>query len=433
MLSQAAFNAFLKTLAEPPAYAKFILATTEKHKIIPTILSRCQIYDFKRITVNDIAGHLNYVAGAEGIDADPDALQIIAQKSDGALRDALSIFDQIVSFSDGKITYKTVIENLNVLDYDYYFRITDSIMNADYKQTLLLINEIIENGFDGQHFIIGLGEHLRNLLITKDMDTVRLLEASANIQSMYIKQTSRCSVSFLLNALDIINKCDAGYKGSSNKRLTLELALLQMCGLQVAGPAEIPSPPKRVLQESPPVPYAPSGVKKSGAGYGPQSQDSGVVSTGKEGIKTFSIKGPPPVKPDGIPPPGEVMTDVAADAFGQNQLEAAWEKFSVYHQQDKSFYSTLTRRKPVKGEKSTVLFTVDNKIQESELFEKRGDLQGFLRKELNNYEVAVQIMVSENPVIEKPYVPHEKFNYLAEKNPHLKTMKDKFGLEPEYG
>ncbi|OQX77184.1 MAG: DNA polymerase III subunit gamma/tau [Bacteroidetes bacterium 4484_249] len=199
MLSQAAFNAFLKTLEEPPEYAKFILATTEKHKIIPTILSRCQIYDFKRITVEDIAQHLTYIAGQENAAAELDALQIIAQKSDGALRDALSIFDQIVSFSGKNITYKMVIENLNVLDYDYYFKMVDAIANGNIRDTLLLINEIIDNGFDGQHFIIGFGEHLRNLLVCQDPETLKLLEVGGSIKSKYNEQSKNCSLEFILN------------------------------------------------------------------------------------------------------------------------------------------------------------------------------------------------------------------------------------------
>ncbi|RLD56240.1 MAG: DNA polymerase III subunit gamma/tau, partial [Bacteroidetes bacterium] len=214
MLSQAAFNAFLKTLEEPPPYAKFILATTEKHKIIPTILSRCQIYDFKRITVEDIALHLANVANQEDIDAEEDGLHIIAQKSDGALRDALSIFDQIVSSAGKKITYKNVVENLNVLDYDYFFKITEAIATGDIVNTLLIINEIFDNGFDGQHFIMGFGEHLRNLLVSKDKSTISLLEVGDKIKNQYLEQSTTCSLGFLIKALDINNKCDIHYKDS---------------------------------------------------------------------------------------------------------------------------------------------------------------------------------------------------------------------------
>ncbi|MEN8225779.1 MAG: DNA polymerase III subunit gamma/tau, partial [Bacteroidota bacterium] len=231
MLSAAAFNAFLKTLEEPPPYAKFILATTEKHKIIPTILSRCQIFDFKRITVDDIAAHLKYVAESENVKASDDALHVIAQKADGALRDALSIFDQLVSFAGDELSYESVIQILNVLDYDYYFKVIQHILKGDASATLLIVNEIIDNGFDGQHFIIGLGEHLRNLLVGKDPETVKLLEVSENLKKKYLEQAGLCETDFLLRALSINNQYDVQYKGSNNKRLHLELSLLQMCGL----------------------------------------------------------------------------------------------------------------------------------------------------------------------------------------------------------
>lgn len=228
MLSQQAFNAFLKTLEEPPAYAKFILATTEKHKIIPTILSRCQIFDFARITINDITKQLAYVAEKEAIDADSNALHIISQKADGAMRDALSIFDQIVSFTGNRISYQQVIENLNVLDYEYFFKMTGLMLEEKPADILLLIDEIIQKGFEGADFITGYGAHLRNLLVSKDPATVKLIETSDDIRKKYIEQSSKCTREFLLIALDIINKADVQYKTSNSKRLTLELALLQI-------------------------------------------------------------------------------------------------------------------------------------------------------------------------------------------------------------
>ena len=234
MLSSQAFNAFLKTLEEPPAYAKFILATTEKHKIMPTILSRCQIFDFRRISVEDIALHLGFVAESEHIDAEQDALHVIAQKADGALRDALSMFDQLVSYAGNKLTYRQVIENLNVLDHDYYFRITGYLLAGDLTNTLITLNEIIENGFEGQHFITGLGQHLRDLLVSQDRETVKLLDTSANIRNQYLQQAAQCRQGFLLKALDICNKYDIDYRSSNNKRLHLEIALMQLCMLSGA-------------------------------------------------------------------------------------------------------------------------------------------------------------------------------------------------------
>ena len=208
MLSQAAFNAFLKTLEEPPSYAKFILATTEKHKIIPTILSRCQIFDFKRIMVEDISDYLGYVAESEGIDTEIEARHIIAQKSDGAMRDALSTFDQIVSYSGNQVTYKNVIENLNILDYEYYFKVTGFILENNIADLLLIFNEIIENGFDGQQFIVGLAEHMRTLLVLKNPSTIKLMHASGSLKEKYLEQSSACSVDFLLEALQVTNKYD---------------------------------------------------------------------------------------------------------------------------------------------------------------------------------------------------------------------------------
>lgn len=231
MLSSQAFNAFLKTLEEPPAHAIFILATTEKHKIIPTILSRCQIFDFHRIQVKDIADHLQSIAKKEGIKAEPDALHIIGQKADGALRDALSIFDQIVSFSGNEITYQGVIENLNILDYEYYFKIVDAALEENISESLLIFNEIIGNGFDGHHFITGLAEHIRNLLVGKDPKTFELLEVGQDIKTRYQQQSEKTPQPFLLRALGVLNQADIQYKSSKNQRLHVELTLMQLCSI----------------------------------------------------------------------------------------------------------------------------------------------------------------------------------------------------------
>ncbi len=255
MLSQAAFNAFLKTLEEPPNYAIFILATTEKHKILPTILSRCQIFDFNRIRVEDMAGHLSSIAQKEKISYEPDGLHIIAQKADGGLRDALSMFDQIVSFSGGQVTYKSVIDNLNILDYDYYFSVTQSLLSEDTSKTLLLFDEILSKGFDGSHFITGLSGHLRNLLVAKDAATLQLLEVSEGIKQRYLQQSQQSTPSFLLSAMNIANQCDLNYRLSKNQRLQVELALLKICHLQAAFtaaslPAQQASPAGEALKKN---------------------------------------------------------------------------------------------------------------------------------------------------------------------------------------
>lgn len=231
MLSASAFNAFLKTLEEPPKHAIFILATTEKHKIIPTILSRCQIFDFNRIKVKDIADHLASIATKESITADPEALHLIAQKADGALRDALSIFDQIVTFTGTNLTYKSVIENLNILDYDYYFRIVESTLKEDIPSALLLLNDVYEKGFDGHNFLVGLADHYRNLLVCKDQRTAKLLEVGESVEQRYIEQSKQLEGALILRALAVLSKSDVDYKASKNQRLLVEMALMQLCSL----------------------------------------------------------------------------------------------------------------------------------------------------------------------------------------------------------
>lgn len=234
MLSNSAFNAFLKTLEEPPSYAIFILATTERHKIIPTILSRCQIFDFNRIKIDDMVKHLQGIAGKEKIEAEPDALHLVAQKADGALRDALSIFDQLVTFSGNQITYKAAVDNLHILDYDYYFRLTDFLLTENLSGALLLFDEVLKKGFDAHNFVVGIGEHFRGLLVCKDNATVQLLEVSENIKTKYAQQANQAPLSFLLSGLNLVATCDQHFKASKNQRLHVELALMKLAYLNAA-------------------------------------------------------------------------------------------------------------------------------------------------------------------------------------------------------
>ncbi|MGZ4038326.1 MAG: DNA polymerase III subunit gamma/tau, partial [Bacteroidia bacterium] len=234
MLSTAAFNAFLKTLEEPPKHAKFILATTEKHKIIPTILSRCQVFNFNRIKNEDISNHLVYIAKTEHVTAEPEALHVIAQKADGGLRDACSIFDQMVAFTGNHLTYKAVVENLHVLDFDYYFKITDCLLLQKLPEIMVTFDDILKKGFDAHNFINGLGEHLRNVMVSKDPQTVQLLEVSENLRPKYAEQASRCTLQFLLKALALISKTDVNYKSAKNQRLLVEMSLMQMAYLNTA-------------------------------------------------------------------------------------------------------------------------------------------------------------------------------------------------------
>lgn len=231
MLSAAAFNAFLKTLEEPPAHAKFVLATTEKHKILPTILSRCQVFDFNRISINDMVEHLQMIADREKVTAEPEALHIIAQKADGALRDALSIFDQAVAFSNHQLTYQAVISNLNILDYDYYFKMTQALHEENISEALLIFNEILKAGFDGHIFIVGLGDHLRNLMVCADEATLSLMEVSDDLKARYREQAQQPSLMWLIQAMEVCNKADQSYKISKNQRLLIELSLMQIGSL----------------------------------------------------------------------------------------------------------------------------------------------------------------------------------------------------------
>lgn len=231
MLSSAAFNAFLKTLEEPPHHAIFILATTEKHKILPTILSRCQIYDFSRISITDTVEHLQYVASQENVNAELEALNVLAQKSDGGMRDALSIFDQVVSFTGGNVTYKAVIDNLNVLDYEYYFKLTEAILTNNVVDSLLILNDILNKGFDGHNIVTGVASHFRDLLVCKDPRTAELFEVGASIRERYVTMAQRCSNEFLYRAIEITNECDLNYRISKNKKLLVELTLIRLCQL----------------------------------------------------------------------------------------------------------------------------------------------------------------------------------------------------------
>jgi len=463
MLSAQAFNAFLKTLEEPPAYAKFILATTEKHKIMPTILSRCQIFDFKRISVEDIAGHLAFVAQSEHIEAEADALHVIAQKADGALRDALSMFDQLVSFAGNKLTYKQVIENLNVLDHDYYFRITSYILAGDIGSSMLAFNEIMDNGFEGQHFITGLGQHLRNLLVSQDKETVKLLDTSANIRNQYLQQAAQCSPGFLLKALDICNEYDINYRNSNNKRLHLEIALMQLCILSnpeaaaLSKPAAAPLPVKEALPaqpivrpvkedaaakvEEPTVPLQPQTINaplpvvppapqpvKTPPSAAPQSYTGlNLGNLMSSGLKSVVNEPAEAVKA------AEEVLPEQSEAFTQADLESIWQEMaSAIAMNLPNFYTTLTCRVPVLIEDNRVIVTVDNRIQDGEVFNHRAEMTLFLRKRLKNTSISIETVVSDKPAEDrKPYTDTEKFEAMARNAPEIRNLKDQLNLDIE--
>jgi DNA polymerase-3 subunit gamma/tau len=429
MLSASAFNAFLKTLEEPPAYAKFILATTEKHKIIPTILSRCQIFDFKRITVEDIVSHLAFVAEREGIEVDENALHVIAQKADGAMRDALTIFDQLVSFAGNALRYETVLENLNVLDYEYFFTITGQILHGDIPSSLLTINEIIEKGFDGQHFLSGFGDHLRNLLVSKDPVTVQLMETAPSIRNHYLIQAEECPVDFLLKAMDINNRCDLNYKISNNKRLHLELAVMQMCSIRTTGTGtpdekrEIAAPEKQVFHSE----------RKPEITAEQKPVEPVKPKDARSFPKTTSIKTPRQVKdPDKEQPllaSEEDPTYQTSAGFSLEQLEEAWDEYAkTLHVDDPLLFNTLKKYRPVLKDDFMIEFCVDNKVIEEELIRKKGDLLHFLRTKLNNSGITIQTLIPEVPRGTKPYTDREKFASMAEKNPAMNNLRDQLDL-----
>jgi DNA polymerase-3 subunit gamma/tau len=452
MLSSAAFNAFLKTLEEPPAYAKFILATTEKHKILPTILSRCQIFDFKRITVDDITRHLQFVALKEGITAEEDALNIIAQKSDGALRDALSLFDQMVSFAGHHITYKNVIENLNVLDYDYYFKVTDALLQSDVTSTLLILNEIIDNGFDGQHFIIGLGSHLRNLLVSRDKNTLKIMEVGDSLRNRYATQAQQCPPDFLLKALEINNQCDLNYRASNNKRLHLEISLLMIAALRNGSVQNTiqPAPQVQMQASSPPPaqtlskpvqeplkhasmnqPVANSPVYSSNIGSPQVSENKGSVTEDNPRVKTTrTISISDFGKAAGDKP--QLIEQVMTDPFDQDQLTKVWNEFvSQNRENSPSFTHAISRYEPVLNEAFEVSFQVDNSLIMVDKQNINGLLE-FLKTRLKNTMIKLVPVLNEQPKELDAYTDKEKFEKIAANRPVLRTLKDQLNLETEF-
>ena len=426
MLSQGAFNAFLKTLEEPPAHAIFILATTEKHKIIPTILSRCQIYDFNRISITDTVNHLKYVAGEEHVMIEDSALNIIAQKSDGGMRDALSIFDQLVSFSGNHITYQNVIENLNVLDYEYYFRLTHSVLEGKVSDSLLIFDEVLNKGFDAQHFITGFSSHLRDVLVCKDPITIQLLEVGAEIAQRYKLQAADCPAEFIFSALKISNDCDLNYRISKNKRLLVELALIRICQLADNKKKILTETDKNPLQKTvqasetnqlsgkTPAASAPT-VSTSASEVKPEAQPKKTepeirTTENKEKQEAHETKPTAPVSTDvrfqrpvsisisslrsESQDTSSLLAEPAVDekkskSFTNDDLEAKWKAYIALHDEDPGTKAFLEKHYPELTDENTIKVLVDNKFQEKELMQM--NLMTFLRKELNNDSIKLHI------------------------------------------
>jgi DNA polymerase-3 subunit gamma/tau len=473
MLSAAAFNAFLKTLEEPPHHAIFILATTEKQKILPTILSRCQIYDFSRITIEGIVEHLQYVASSENLTAEPEALNVIAQKADGGMRDALSIFDQVVSFTDGNITYKAVIDNLNVLDYEYYFRITDAILKGDVRSGLLILNEILEKGFDGQNIITGLTAHFRDLLVCKDEVTLILFEVGASIRERYKDTAKQCSDKFLFRAIELANQCDLNYRNSRNKRLLLELTLIQLCQL-IISPIEEDDKKKtliRPIADSQPA----TGQNNSSTGAPQTTNQVNPVSQGGNAPSDSAAKTPPPansvtvtasysrpvkhipeIKPKqantskisnirrtslkDLSKEKEKASQVeytsqmpdAKNEFSQEDLLKYWIEYTESLTIEKiHLKNTLINCKPSLKENYSMEVSVYNPSQKDEIFDNSAEILGHLCSRLHNSRIKMEIRIIEKDEKEMIYTATEKYNYLIKKNPNLEKLKDIFNLTIE--
>lgn len=441
MLSTAAFNAFLKTLEEPPSYAIFILATTEKHKILPTILSRCQIFDFNRIQIKDIADHLASIAHREEITADYEALELIAQKADGGLRDALSMFDLNVTFSkDNTLKYAEVLENLHILDYDYYFRITNALLAQRIGEVLVLFDEILRKGFDGHQFLIGLLEHFRNLMVCKDAATVRLMQVSERVQRQYLDQSQRASLSFLLSALSIGSQCDVNYKQAKQQRLHVEICLSKLAFLPaVFDVAALPDDEKKkpnvgviptepvssvshstepIPTNQPPPPAAPPAQTLA--------QDKATLIASK--LRTTGHLNA--VGTTSNVAQNEAITEVALhEPYTFEQLDTAWKTFT--QQRDRANERVILER-TFELKDNTIQLELDNDIQISLLDEFRVELLGFLRQSLRNTNLQIATTVAVQEQKKMIYTQQEKFNYLAEKNPSLFELRKVLGLELDY-
>lgn len=449
MLSQAAFNAFLKTLEEPPAHAIFILATTEKHKIIPTILSRCQIFDFKRITVLDTKKYLKKIAKKENIEADDDALHIISQKADGAMRDALSIFDRVISFSGKNLTREAVTQNLNVLDYDTYFTMTDLLLENKIPDVLNNFNEILSKGFEGHHFISGLASHFRDLLVAKDKATINLLEVGDNAKKKYLNQSSKASISFLIQSIEKANQCELNYKISKNQRLLVELTLMQIASITFDGEKKKPSnyiiPATFFTSISPPLKKEiipdvkakddlktpPKVVDKEPLASSTQISKPPILKNIKRRSNSLSLKSIHQQKDI-----KKTITEINYDdyprkPFTESELQTAWKDFQKFliKKGEKSIASILATDIPTLQENFHIQFILPNKLMEDQLKQVKPKLIKFIRESLNNYGISLNIVVNETIQKKFAYTPQEKYNKLLEKNAFLKDLKDTFQLD----
>jgi DNA polymerase-3 subunit gamma/tau len=442
MLSASAFNAFLKTLEEPPAHAIFILATTEKHKIIPTILSRCQIFDFKRIGVLDAKNYLKIICEKEGITAEDDALHIIAQKADGAMRDALSIFDRVVSFSGKNLTREAVTENLNVLDYDTYFNMTNLLLDNKIPEVLSSFNTVLTKGFEGHHFINGLASHFRDLLVAKDKITLELLEVGDAAKKKYLEQSIKASIPFLMQAIQKANDCDLNYRASKNKRLLVELTLMQIASITFDGEKKksanfiIPATFFQALSPTPnkfikPVQKKTETLEPPKISKQKVKLEKPVLKSAQRRLSSLSLKSIHQKKAVIKTVVEENFDNHPKDPFTEKQMQELWKAYVTLLQQkgERSIASIFATDSPTLDTDFKVSFTVPNKLMEEQFRKGRPKLLNFLRKKLNNY--GIDILVKLNETIEKKfaYTPLEKFNKMKEENPLLEKLRQTFELD----
>ena len=469
MLSTAAFNAFLKTLEEPPAHVIFILATTEKHKILPTILSRCQIYDFERMTVPNIINHLKRVAEKENIQFDEEALNVIAEKADGGMRDALSIFDQAASFSQGNITYQKVIEDLNVLDAENYFNIIDLALENKVSEIMVLLNSVINKGFDGGHLVNGLASHVRNVLMAKDAQTLPLLEVSEQLRNRYQLQAQKCPVNFLYTALQIMNRCDVEYRQSSNKRLLVELTLIQVAQITQKDD-DVPASgrsPKRLKSlfknlvlkaQQKPTPQVVGSLKRDDAAAR-GSKDSEVVS-----VEVVSSPEKPVTETSGVRPKVNVSSGLPNsvnlgsltmsfdnllktdkkkkqdeeveitnkdehEGFTQQDLVVSWRAMcSRMPERMQALSQRMKNIMPTISEYPAILVLADNNIQLNEMLAIKSRIRATLAKELRNGQIEVEIRLAKHEEIKRMLTPRESLSKLLETNHPVKKLIDTLGL-----
>lgn len=437
MLSTPAFNAFLKTLEEPPEYAIFILATTEKHKILPTIISRCQVYDFNRIQLADTVDYLQFVAEQEHIVAEREALEVIAQKADGAMRDALSIFDQIVSYCGKEIKYKAVIDILNVLDYEYYLRLVDCFLQGDVVESLLILDDIINKGFDLQSFVSGLSSHIRDLLVSQNEKSVGLLQVSASVKERYLQQAKQCSPIFLFRALDLCIQCELNYKVSKNKRLLVELTMIKIC--QLTSEAEKKNDSRQKIgkidtDDTSPAPKTNKDTLREVAASS-QSQTKkpphNILSGSKAGLLNLSsiMSGQADKAPDAANPKQPDTPQANGVDFTEDDLLKQWLEYAETVKELPFFYKYVTEISPKKDGNSCVI-TVVNEHQIQEFSDNRQQIESFLSQRLGR---DVKLVVNKREIeISKSLSPKEALDKMKSKNKHLQDFTDRIGLDFDY-